>query len=158
MVSTAYLSSPFSFLPPHNPFPLELLRSCRSPTLNASAASYSSSTTIQTSCEALHSHSASAPLRLCPTLLTHGLPLCPCKKASPVPTQNTAFVTLHDHIHGALHTVALGRYLIFVKTVKEQPPLQRTVGERGLGECQEVKVVGGFDYGMCSRGYKGRLE
>lgn len=67
MVSTAYLSSPFSFLPPHNPFPLELLRSCHSPTLNASAASYSSLTMIQTSCEALHSRSAVSPFQIMPS-------------------------------------------------------------------------------------------
>lgn len=140
VVSTAYLSSLFIVATTQSissrstqivPFP---------PTLNALVASYSSSTTIQTFCRATTLYSVGS------TLLTHGFPLS-LQEGEP---------SANDPIHGAVHIVTLGTYSIFVKQVKEQYPRQRTVRERGLDECQEVKAGEGFHYGMCSRGIKGR--
>lgn len=126
------------FLPPHNPFPLDLLRSCHSPHPKCFSGFLQ---LFNCNPDFLQGHSAVGS-----TLLTHGFPLS-LQEGEP---------SANDPIHGAVHIVTLGTYSIFVKQVKEQYPLQRTVRESGLDECQEVMAGEGFHYGMCSRGIKGR--
>lgn len=136
-VLTSQLFYLFSFLSPYNPFPSRIIHAvslCCSKLQPASVSSYYSWSKMQTSYEACRATLLLTFLRLHATLLLTW--------ASSLFLQEDQSSTTSEHCicHSCslvytwcfAHCLVSGRYLIFVKCMRKQPSLERTVGRESF--------------------------